>query len=515
MNSERLTFVAPIAADRVNRFEGMRPYVATGSLDDDGYISEEMVTFSKRPSRADVTIQDGDLCFARMFGTRKVFRFRSEHDHLILSTGFAVLRPDKLKLHPDYLYHFLITSSFQNQKDALCSGATQKAITNSGIALIEIPIPHDLDEQKRIAAVLDKADALRRQRQESLRFIQKLLQSTFIDMFGDPLTNSKNLPLRKLGTFGIVQTGNTPPRSNRANYAETGLEWIKTDNIIEDQVVVSSSRENLSAAGAKIARIAPPGSLLVACIAGSEKSIGRAALTDQKVAFNQQINAITPHADTSPLFLYFLLKIARRQIQTAAGKGMKKMINKSTFESLEFIAPEYDQQLKFERVAQRMIEQRNDCQDQLIQLERFFSSLQQRAFRGELDLNRLELDMDSNTPPDISPPAPAVPQNRYIRPGSFIAPPDIEAQMMELEDKLDFGKGDAITWDENYFKYRILSQVLQPPFSFAQIWEAVQYDIEEPDYETVKEKVFEYVAAGILEQQFDEERKEIVFHPRS
>lgn len=254
-----------------------------------------------------------------------------------------------------------------------------------------LPLP-PLDEQKRIAAVLDKADALRRQRQESLQLTEKLLQSVFIDMFGDPSTNPKGLPMLELGRFGIVQTGNTPPRSNKANYAETGLEWIKTDNILEDSVFVTPSIEKLSEAGAKIARVAPAGSLLVACIAGSEKSIGRAALTDRKVAFNQQINSITPHADTSPVFLYFLVKIARRQIQNAAAKGMKKMINKSTFEGLRFIAPEYEEQLRFERVAQHLIEQSRDCQEQLLYLERFFSSLQQRAFRGELDLSRLVLD---------------------------------------------------------------------------------------------------------------------------
>lgn len=105
-------------------------------------------------------------------------------------------------------------------------------------------------------------------------------------------------------------------------------------------------------------------------------------------------------------------------------------------------------------------------------------------------------------------------QSRYNRPGSFIAPPEVETQMIALEDQLDFGKGDSIPWDENYFKFRTISQVLRPPFSFREIWEAIEYDIEGGNYETVKEKVFDYVAAGILEQQFDEERKEIVFHPR-
>ena len=122
--------------------------------------------------------------------------------------------------------------------------------------------------------------------------------------------------------------------------------------------------------------------------------------------------------------------------------------------------------------------------------------------------------MDSHTPTVTPTPAPEATQGRYRRPGSFIAPPDIEAQLMELEDKLDFGKGDSIPWDENYFKYRILSQVLQPPFSFAQIWEEVEYDIEEADYEIVKEKVFEYVRDGLLRQRFCKKSKEIIFFPR-
>ena len=85
--------------------------------------------------------------------------------------------------------------------------------------------------------------------------------------------------------------------------------------------------------------------------------------------------------------------------------------------------------------------------------------------------------------------------------------------MMALEYKLDKYPNESIQWSEDYFKYRTLSQVLQPPFSFTDIWNAVDHDIEEPKYETVKDKIFEYVAAGILEQRFDEERKEIVFHP--
>lgn len=426
--------------------------------------------------------------------------------------GFKSFVPDASRLDAGYLYHWLRAN--RSFLENLGTGATFKEISKAVMTRVEIPLP-PLDEQKRIAAVLDKADALRRQRQESLQLTEKLFQSIFIDMFGDPATNPRGWPMLELGRFGIVQTGNTPPRSNKANYAKEGLEWIKTDNIVEDREVVTPSLERLSEAGAKVARVAPAGSLLVACIAGSEKSIGRAALTDRRVAFNQQINSITPHTDTSPLFLYFLVKIARRQIQLAAAKGMKKMINKSTFEGLLFISPGYDEQLRFERVAQRLLVQNKDCQDQLVHLDSFFSSLQQRAFRGELDLSRLDPDTEAELPGVTPAPKPVAIQGRYTRPGSFIAPPEIEAQMMALEDRLAWAREDFIPWSEDYFKYRTLSQLLQHPFSFSEIWDEVYHDMPDANYETVKDKIFEYVEAGSLEQRFDEARKEIVFYPRA
>jgi type I restriction enzyme S subunit len=444
-----------------------------------------------------------------------VLGFQTKYPAAVVSPAYRIWKLTKpSESHIPFIQCYLRSKEARGIYASKMRGAVarRRSITREDFLDIYIPFP-SLDEQKRIAAVLDKADSIRRQRQESLQLTEKLIQSVFIDMFGDPAANPKELPMLELGRFGSVQTGNTPPRSNKANYAETGLEWVKTDNIVEDRVIITPSLERLSEAGAKIARVAPAGSLLVACIAGSEKSIGRAALTDRKVAFNQQINSITPHADTSPLFLYFLVKMARRQIQMAAAKGMKKMINKSTFQGLRFIAPEHEDQLRFERVAERLIEQTKDCQDQLVDLERFFSSLQQRAFRGELDLSRLKLDSESEPPAITRGPEPVVIQGRYKRPGSFIAPPEIEAQMIALENTLN-GPGDSIPWSEDYFKYRTLSQVLQAPFSFTEIWEAVEYDMEEASYETVKDKVFEYIATGILEQQFDDTRKEIVFEPR-
>lgn len=391
--------------------------------------------------------------------------------------------------------------------------ARRRTLTKEAFLGIEIPIP-PLEEQKRIATILDKADALRRLRQDSIYLTEKLIQSVFINMFGDPVSNPKDWPTSPLGTLGIVQTGNTPPRSNRDNYSPNGIEWIKTNNLVEGQLIASKASEKLSEKGESLARIAPEDSLLVACIAGSEKSIGRAAIVDRRVAFNQQINAITPHKNVSPIFLYYLLKTGRSLIQNAAAKGMKKIVNKKTFESIQVIVPDYKtEQLAFEKQAQSLLAQAKRLNEQQPLLDDLFQSLQQRAFRGELKIKKIITAQVTETLSSNQDVTKVVHKEtlrkkkhtndgKYRRPGYFKTPPELEALLMEMEEQIDFGPDDSIPWSEEYFKYRTLSQICKAPYTFEEIWNETIYDMEEADYETVKDTIINYLESGDLEQRF-------------
>jgi type I restriction enzyme S subunit len=226
---------------------------------------------------------------------------------------------------------------------------------------------------------------------------------------------------------------------------------------------------------------------------------------------------LKPDSKLKPEFVNFVLSMPSWRVQllklarTTAGNFN---INTQAIKGLEIIAPDEEAQNRF---CQTVIDQRElakTLDTSLSEAGFLFSSIQQRAFRGELDLSRITLadEVESPTISSVSD-SPAI-EGRFKRPGSFIAPPEIEAQMLAFEDKLDYGTGDSIPWSEDFFKYRILSQALTPPFSFNEIWEAVSYDMNDANYEDVKAKVFEYIEVGILEQQFDMERKEIVFYPR-
>ena len=208
-------------------------------------------------------------------------------------------------------------------------------------------------------------------------------------MFGDPVINSKGWNKRNLDEVGEIITGNTPPRSKKEYYDSKYIEWIKTDNILPNQIYLSNSTEHLSELGYSKGRSVKSNSLLVACIAGSLSSIGRAAINDREVAFNQQINAIVPDDQTSAYFLYYLFKHATHYIQDFATKGMKKIITKGVFRTIPIICPPYESQLVLSQLSFKT--KLLDSQKEVINL---FNSLIQKAFSGGLDVAiSVELDV--------------------------------------------------------------------------------------------------------------------------
>src|SRR5262249_58726163 len=99
-------------------------------------------------------------------------------------------RPKPELLDFRYLTTYLCSPPFQEIINRLQRGGTRQALTFDMIANFDIPLP-SLPEQRRIAAILDKADAIQRKREEGVRLTEELLRSTFLEMVGDPVTNPK------------------------------------------------------------------------------------------------------------------------------------------------------------------------------------------------------------------------------------------------------------------------------------------------------------------------------------
>lgn len=247
-----------------------------------------------------------------------------------------------------FLYHYLSWRGFSD----VVSGSSQPQITQGGLAKVMLNLP-DLIEQKRIAALLDRAANLRRKRQEAISLADDFLRAAFIDMFGDTSANNRQWPERTIVEIATVTTGNTPSRDNETYYGNF-IEWIKSDNINTASHWLTAAREKLSELGASVGRTAPAGSTLMTCIAGSASCIGNVAMTDRKVAFNQQINALTPRDGIAPEFLYSLLLFSKARIQSVSTNSMKGMVSKGVLERIPLIWPPEKLQAQFVEIFQRV-----------------------------------------------------------------------------------------------------------------------------------------------------------------
>lgn len=303
---------------------------------------------------------------------------------LFLCNNFtSILRPKQELIFPKYLHYILFgnhkfgfVKQFQNKTTGIINLQLPRYIKET-----KIPTP-SLKEQKKIADILDAADSLRQKDKQLIEHYDLLSQSLFLDMFGDPVANPKQWNISSLKEAGKVSTGNTPPRANLANYGDH-IEWIKTTNINTPNMYLTKAEEYLSIEGENIGRCVDVNSLLVTCIAGSKKVIGNVAIANRKVAFNQQINSFIPNSGNI-LFYYYLFVVGKAHVQTFSTDSMKGMINKSKFESIDFISPPIDKQNEFSEAVQLIQEQKELAQQALKKSEDLFNSLLQQAFKGKL-----------------------------------------------------------------------------------------------------------------------------------
>lgn len=178
------------------KFDGYKKYVSTGAVNGNIIESDdiELVNYSSRPSRANLVACSGDILFAKMAETEKTLLLDDETEKNIYSTGFCAIRAKENIIEPKALYYLLGSSLFLNQKNTNSSGATQRAITNTGLSKIRIKLP-TMEKQREFYGIMDKVVNSIELRKKQLGYFDELTKSLFIEMFGDPINNSKNLPI--------------------------------------------------------------------------------------------------------------------------------------------------------------------------------------------------------------------------------------------------------------------------------------------------------------------------------
>lgn len=268
-------------------------------------------------------------------------------------------------------------------------GVGLKHVTRRMVDELEIPLP-PLDEQRRIAAILDQADDLRRKRRHGLERLELLSFSTFVDMFGDPIANPRDWPTDiRLGQIAEIVSGVTKGR--KLNGARTrAVPYLAVINV-QDRRLALETVKVIEAAESEIARYKLRKNDLVLTEGGDPDKLGRGALWQDEIADcihqNHIFRVRLRDNIIDPLFANWLIGGPRGKayfLRSAKQTTGIASINMTQLREFPLLLPPLDLQRSFAARVAEIDKLKAQHRAHLAKLDALFASLQHRAFRGEL-----------------------------------------------------------------------------------------------------------------------------------
>lgn len=305
----------------------------------------------------------------------------------------AIVRPKEV-LDAGFLNYFLTADATKRKLlNTAGGGATREALTKSQLESLEIPLP-PLEEQKRIAAILDKADQLRRKRRQAIALLDSLTQSIFLEMFGSMESGSENWPTEQLGHLVDEFRYGTSEKAQ-----PDGFPTLRIPNVVGGSISLTDLK-SVPVNDKEFNRLRlRTGDLLFVRTNGNKDYVGRSAVVtndmervsghpvSEFIYASYLIRARMKFSKLNPHYLQSFLsgpsgrKMLLERAKTSAGQYN---INTEGLGSLDILLPPLAQQGEFERRATEISARAKALQRQSLSLDTLFASLQHRAFAGQL-----------------------------------------------------------------------------------------------------------------------------------
>jgi type I restriction enzyme, S subunit len=335
---------------------------------------------------------DGDVVMTEGGDPDKLGRgavWRSEVPLCIHQNHIFRVRPISTQLDSNYLSRYLASPAARAYFLRCAKQTTGIAsINKTQLSAFPVGVP-PLPEQRRIAAILDHADALRAKRRQALGTLDALTQSIFLDMFGDPVDNRKKLPSAALGDLleGTPQNGLYKPSTDYGS----GTPILRIDSFYSGVVgdLASLKRVRLDEKERSLFGLSQHD--VVINRVNSLEYLGKSALIpalDEATVFESNMMRIRlDDGRLDPCYLVQLLQTdyTKRYFMKCAKKAVNQAsINQKDVCGLRVLLPPVENQRQFKRRAEQVAACLSTAQASLAKLDALFASLQYRAFRGEL-----------------------------------------------------------------------------------------------------------------------------------
>jgi len=363
-------------------------FVAMASASEEGFLISEETKVLLDTKKGFTYFERGDVLLAKItpcFENGKCLRPNQiSHEVGFGSTEFHVLRADPQKVDSTYLFYMIWSDRFRWLGEASMYGAAgQRRIGTDYLKGFAIPLP-PLAEQKRIAAILDKADAIRRKRQQAMQLADDFLRSVFLELFGDPVTNPKGWEVVDIGAVctDIVDCINKTAKT--VDY-QTPYKMIRTTNVRNYRLNLSSVRYAEKEVYDKwVRRLLPEKGDIIFT---REAPAGEAGIveTDDLVFLGQRTMQFRPDVrQINSTFLLFEIMGGgiKRQIDKMSSGSTVKHLSVPECKKFQIRIPDLELQEKFEKIRDNVVALHN-INSATAELP-LFDSLSQQAFQGEL-----------------------------------------------------------------------------------------------------------------------------------
>lgn len=474
------------------------PFVRAGSLEDliagKNESELELVPLETAKKRKLKLYSKGSILFAKSGMSATKDRIYVLQNPAYVVSHLAILT-SKDNVHRNYLRLALK----QFPPSSLIKDPAYPAIGLGEIQGYEIPVPEEINDQIRIAHLLGKVEGLIAQRKQHLQQLDNLLKGVFLELFGDPMRNAKGWDNPTFGTITSgMRNGLSPSKSGTNSgfvYTLSAITGNSFQEIFKEDIFSQiydkyypSTRDFLICRGNGNINLVGKGYFFP----GNSKNV---IFPDTIIAASILPNSVNRH------FLEALWKtrFIRKQIENNARttNGAHK-INQSVLEKLKIILPAMEFQNQFGTIVEKIEALKSRYQQSLNDLESLYGALSQQAFKGELDLSRVQL-------PDAD----------LLEPTEHVETPAEEPFAINLPDSdtplatficRDKRQSQLICWLDSYCQ-----QIGNMPFSasdflsiaqkrIVEIYPGNEFELGLDDYEQIKSWMFEHLKTGRLQQ---------------
>ena len=359
----------------------MVSFVPMQNVSEEGAVDASIIKYYSEVKKGFTYFQENDVLFAKITpcmenGKGGIAR-NLENGVAFGSTEFHVLRPDPNFMISSWLYYLTSWPEFRKECEKNMTGsAGQKRVPKAFLENYEIQLP-DLDEQRKIAAVLDKVSDLIAKRRQQLEKLDLLVKARFVEMFGNPVSNTLHLPLLSLPELGEFGRGVSKHRPRNAPELLGGkYPLVQTGEIANADLYISSYKNTYSDLGFQQSKMWKAGTLCITIAA----NIAKTAILAFDACFPDSVVGFIANEKTNNIFVHYWFSFFQQILEAQAPESAQKNINLKILSELKVIVPSIEVQNQFAAFVEQTEKTKITISRSLEKLETFKKALMQEYF---------------------------------------------------------------------------------------------------------------------------------------